>query len=81
MKEHTMPVSLAKSVDLSKRTAPAPVIVCTVDMGARPARIDRKRAPSAKARTVSRRTARRMKLTAAFLAFAFPADLSAFAAR
>jgi hypothetical protein len=41
--------------------------------------IDRTRTIEARTRTLSRRMQRRMRITERFLAFAFPADLSAFA--
>ena len=41
--------------------------------------IDRTRTPARKARTVTRRAERRTKSARLFLAFAFPADLAAFA--
>lgn len=40
---------------------------------------DYTRTPAARARTLSRRIARRTRSAEQFLAFAFPADLSAFA--
>lgn len=42
---------------------------------------DRTRSPVAKARTLTRRQARRMAIARRFMALAFPADLSAFAPR
>ena len=40
---------------------------------------DRTRQPAAKVRTMTRRTARRMRIAEQFMAIMFPADLSAFA--
>ena len=39
---------------------------------------DHTRTPAARSRTLSRRIARRVRSAEQFLAFAFPADLSAF---